>query len=184
MRRDDSLCKLLNRLVAEGRECEWLEFKENFIDHHYLGKCISALANSARLHSKEYAYVVFGVQDKGLTIVGTKVSLIQEKVGEEEAENWLHVKMRPRLDFRLYEFHYNSKKIVIVEIDPAYDRPVAFDKVAYIRIGSSNNKLSDYPEKERKIWMMGDKLSFEKQMARTKLVEDDVFALLDWERVL
>ena len=30
--------------------------------------------------------------------------------------------------------------------------------------------------------MMGDKLIFEKQMARTELVEDDVFSLLDWEK--
>ena len=182
MHRDDSLCKLLDRLAAEGRECEWLEFKENYLDHDYLGKCISAPANFERLHSKEHAYVIFGIQDKALTIVGTKVSLVQEKVGEAEVENWLHVRMKPRLDFRLHEFHYNSKKIVIVEIDPVYDRPVAFGNVAYIRIGSSNNKLSDYLEKERKIWMIGDKLSFEKQMARTVLVEDDVFALLDWER--
>ena len=182
MRRDESLCKLLDRLLAEGRECEWLEFKESYLDRHYLGKCISALANSARLHSKEYAYVIFGIQDKTLAIVGTKVSLLQKKAGEEEIENWLHVKMKPRLDFRMHEFHYDSKKIIIVEIDPAYDRPVTFDKVAYIRIGSSNNKLSNYPEKERKIWMMGSRLSFDKQMAATDLVEDDVFALLDWER--
>ena len=45
--------------------------------------------------------MVFGIKDKTLAIVGTKVSLVQEKVGKEEVENWLHVKMKPRLDFQL-----------------------------------------------------------------------------------
>lgn len=178
---DNRLRKLLDRLIAEGREHEWLEFKESRFDSTYLGKCVSALANSARLHGKEQAYVVFGVRDNTLEVVGTKLST-QEKVGSEVIENWLHVKMKPRIDIIFHEFHYDGKKVIIIEIDPAYDRPVTFGNVAYIRAGSYNSKLSDYPEKERKIWMIGDKLGFEKQIASTDLVEDDVFTLLDWEK--
>ena len=37
MRSDDGLIMLLDQLIAEGRECEWLEFKENYLDPEYLG---------------------------------------------------------------------------------------------------------------------------------------------------
>ena len=179
---NDGLSMLLDQLVAGERECEWLEFKENYLDPQYLGKSISAIANSSLLHGKKRGYVIFGVRDSTWEIVGTKVVLAQEKVDGQELENWLHIRMRPKTDFRLHEFRYDDKKIAIIEIEPARDRPVTFDNEAYIRIGSYNKRLSDHPEKERKIWAVGDKLGFEKQIAKAELVENEVFALLDWEK--
>lgn len=176
------LRKLLDQLIAAGRECEWLEFKESHFDRNYLGKCISALANSSLLLGKERAYVVFGVRNSSLEVVGTRISLAQQKVGNEEIENWLHNRLRPGVDFKFHEFSYDSKKVIMVEVDPAYDRPVTFDNVPYIRVGSYTKNLRDHPEKERKIWMLADKLGFEKQVARMKLAEGDVFALLDCEQ--
>ena len=181
-RGDDELRKLLDQLVAAGRECEWLEFKDSNFYHNYLGRCISALANSSLLLGKERAYIVYGVRNGTLEVVGTRGSLAREKVGNEELENWLHRKLMPRVDFRFHEFLYDNKKVIIVEIDPAPGRPVTFDNESYIRVGSYNKHLRDHPEKELKIWTLGSKLGFEKQIARAKLVKDDALALLDFEK--
>ena len=104
------------------------------------------LANASLLHGKKRGYVVFGVRDSTWEIVGTKLAPAQEKVEKQELENWLHIRMRPKIDFRLHEFCYDDKKIAIVEIEPARDRPVTFENVAYIRIGSYNKRLSDHPD--------------------------------------
>lgn len=46
------LTALLDRLRAEPREAEWLEFKSNRYDAQVLGEYLSALANSACLLGK------------------------------------------------------------------------------------------------------------------------------------
>jgi len=60
--------------------------------------------------------------------------------------------LNPRIDFVIYEFLYNNNPIVLFEIDATTNTPVKFESIAYIRVGSYKKKLSDYPEKERKIW--------------------------------
>jgi ATP-dependent DNA helicase RecG len=53
------LTALLDRLRAEPRETEWLEFKTNPHEPQLLGEYLSALANSACLLGKPRAYLVF-----------------------------------------------------------------------------------------------------------------------------
>lgn len=85
-------------------------------------------------------------------MVGTKFKPKHHKVGNEELENWLARMLKPRIDFRIHEFDYNNKPIAIFEIDPTQHTPVKFKDIAYIRVGSYTKNLSDFPEKERKIW--------------------------------
>jgi ATP-dependent DNA helicase RecG len=59
-----SPCALLERLLSEPRESEWLEFKLNNSNVHEIGAYVSALANSAMLADKERGFLVFGVEDK------------------------------------------------------------------------------------------------------------------------
>jgi predicted HTH transcriptional regulator len=54
------LSALLDRLRAEPRESEWLEFKANRYDAQAIGEYLSALANSACLLGKPRGYLVFG----------------------------------------------------------------------------------------------------------------------------
>lgn len=54
-------------------------------------KDISALANSATLNDRDYAYMIWGVDDTTHEIIGTKVRLQMEKKGEQELENWLRL---------------------------------------------------------------------------------------------
>ncbi|HLC15577.1 MAG TPA: RNA-binding domain-containing protein [Thermodesulfovibrionia bacterium] len=67
---EKELRQLLDNLIASG-ENECVEFKCNNDDPQSLGEYISALSNSARLHDKSNAYIVFGVEDGTHKVIGT-----------------------------------------------------------------------------------------------------------------
>ena len=54
------LQSLLKELVTLNQETEWAEFKHNSIKPEDLGEYISALANSAALLGKPFAYLIWG----------------------------------------------------------------------------------------------------------------------------
>lgn len=152
------LIALLDRLRAEPRESEWLEFKGNRYEPHVLGEYVSALANSACLLGKPRAYLVFGIEDGTHAVVGTAFDPAAETVkGKEGRGNqllplWLSLHLQPNTGYDIHPFEYQGRRVVLFEIHPAYDRPVKFDGTAYIRDGSSKTELSKYPEKERQLW--------------------------------
>lgn len=147
--------KLLADLITLPKETEWVEFKVNHYEPQEIGEYISALSNSACLHNKTNGYLVFGIENETHNIVDTHFKPKQEKIGNEELENWLARLLNPRIDFRIHEFQYSDKQIVLFEIDATNNIPVKFNGIDYIRVGSYKKKLSDYPEKERKIWKTG-----------------------------
>ncbi len=73
------LTALLDRLRAEPRESEWLEFKANRHEPQALGEYLSALANSACLLAKPRAYLVFGIENGTHAVVGTAFDPQAEK---------------------------------------------------------------------------------------------------------
>lgn len=75
------MTSLINRLVAQPKESEWLEFKHNFHSKEEIGERISALSNSAALLNLPYSYLVFGVEDGSHNIVGTSFKCRNHKVG-------------------------------------------------------------------------------------------------------
>ena len=44
--------RLIEGLLKHGRECEWIEFKQNNSDPQVIGEAISALSNSAFIHDE------------------------------------------------------------------------------------------------------------------------------------
>ncbi|MCK5510349.1 putative DNA binding domain-containing protein [Candidatus Parcubacteria bacterium] len=178
----EQLEKLLKNLVSLSEETETVEFKENNFSKENIGKRISALSNSANLHDKKCAYIAFGIQDKNHNIVGTNFLPSKEKIGNNQLEFWLSQHISPRIDFRIYEFSYKDKNIVIFKIPPAISQPIKFNNIAYIRIGSATPKLSDYPDKERKIWNNINKKNFEKGIAKENLNIKEVLSLLDYSK--
>jgi len=155
---NEKLGKILEELINLPHETEWLEFKKNNYKPDLIGEYISALTNSACLHQKDFGYLVFGIEDKTHNVVGTKFKPKKEKIGSEELENWVATQLKPRIDFRIYEFRYNNLPIVMFEVDATKNTPVKFKGVAYIRVGSYKKKLKDFPEKERRIWTGKNKL--------------------------
>lgn len=147
------LAALLDRLRAEPRETEWLEFKANRYEAQDLGEYISALANSASLLGKPRAYLVFGIQDGTHAPVGTSFDPPAEKAkGNQLLPIWLSLGLQPNLGFEIYPFDYQGNRVVLFEIQPAFDRPVKFYGTAHIRDGTSKTELSRYPDKERRLW--------------------------------
>lgn len=177
---EENLIKLIDELRVLPTETEWVEFKENRCAEDDVGEYISALANSACLHEKEKAYLVFGIRDQSHLVVGTKVKLKTRKIGNEELENWLTRLVTPHVDFRIVEFFYDKHPIAMLIIDPARNQPVRFKGTAFIRVGSYKRKLSDFPEKERKIWGKTDLAVFEAAIAKRNASDDDVLQMLDY----
>ncbi len=176
---DIELHKLLNRLIEVPFESQWVEFKVNNYSHFEIGKRISALSNGASLHDQRNGYLVFGIKDLTHEVVGTKFNLEKEAVGGEEIEHWLIKMINPKIDFRIYQFGFANKNIVLIEIPAAKNQPTRFRNISYVRIGSYTKRLVEYPEKERKIWDYATKNNFEEEIAYSNLLAEDVTALLD-----
>jgi ATP-dependent DNA helicase RecG len=176
------LIDILNKLRSQSSETEWLEFKVNNIKSEEIGEYISALANSACLHDKKAAYLIFGIEDKTHKIVGTSFQPKLVKIGNEEFENWLMRLLSPRIDFKIVEVSVDEKQVVMFIIDPAHNRPIAFKGTAFIRVGSYKKNLTDHPEKERKIWHKFSQLSFEEDFAKRGCQDEEVLHLLDYPK--
>ncbi len=144
---------LVQQLVNEPNEQEWLEFKENYHSAEEIGERISALANGACLCNKRNGYLIFGVKDSDQSIVGTIFDPKKQKAkGNEDLEFWLSSRLNPRIDFKINDVDIDGKKVIVFEIPATSHTPVAFLHEAYIRVGSYTKKLKDYPEKAKKIW--------------------------------
>ena len=168
----------LDRLLQLG-EREWIEFKENNTNPDEIGKRLSALANGASLHGRESGYLVYGVQDATLAVVGTSFQPRATKKGNEDLEMWLSRMLDPRLDFRIVEFEHRGQPIALFEVPAATDRPVRFQNEAYIRVNSITKPLREYPDKERKLWHTSARQVFEKGDAAIRLTAAEVIRLLD-----
>ncbi len=104
-----------------------------------------------------------GVEDGTWLPVGTSFSPLKSKVkakpappqyaiGEEQGEeltNWLLRQLAPGIDIRFYEFLYQDKPVVLLEIPAAAHTPVSFHDQEFIRVGSYKKRLKEYTEKER-----------------------------------
>ncbi|MBT3580711.1 transcriptional regulator [bacterium] len=174
------LKKLLEELITYSAEEEWLEFKLNNYNPEEIGQYISALSNSAVLNNKPKAYLVFGIDDDNHNIVGTIFDPKKTKKGNELLEPWLINRLSPKIDFVIKKIQYNDKNIVMVKIDAASNSPTTFLKTAYIRVSSYKKKLSEYPEKERKLWKNLSKIVFENDKALKNTNIDTVLKLLDY----
>ena len=161
----DYLCSLLEDLVNLSHETEWVEFKVNNENPEDIGQYLSAISNSAALQEKQTGYVVWGVEDNTHNILGTKFRPKLAKVGAQELENWLTTQLEPRIDFKIFEFQYEGKNIVLFEIPRATYIPVKFKSIEYVRIGSYKKRLGDYPEKERQLWSIFSNHPFERGIA-------------------
>lgn len=172
--------KELLEIISLPKENEWVEFKVNDAEPQEIGEYISALTNSACLHNKEAGYLIFGIKNVTHEIVGTSFKPKEQKIGNEELENWLATQLNPRIDFKIIEFDQSGLRVVVFKIDGAKDTPVKFRGEEYIRVGSYKKKLSEFPEKARKIWNKNLEKHFEKDISKQNLTSDEVLRLLDY----
>lgn len=174
------LADLVRELCNLPGETEWVEFKVNADRPQEIGEYISALANSAVLSGKAFAYVVWGVSDEDHAVVGTSFDPNSTKVGNEELENWLLRLLVPRIHFRFLKAPVGGFPVVVLEIARAFRHPVRFQRQEYIRVGSYKKKLQDFPEKERALWRTFEQTPFEDRIAVERVRDDEVLRLLDY----
>ena len=178
---DQQLIELVNELVKQPNESEWVEFKLNFHSEQEIGERISALSNGAAIVNQDFGYLIFGVEDKTHIIKGTSFKPKTHTKGKEELEHWLAQRLDPRIDFRIYEFSYDANRNIALFVIPAAQaRPVNFFHHAYIRVGSITRNLTEFPDKEAKIWRKKAK-PFEQEIAKDNLKASDVIQLLSTE---
>ncbi|HET9209150.1 MAG TPA: ATP-binding protein [Thermoanaerobaculia bacterium] len=176
----DYLISLAQELCKLPQETEWAELKMNDAEPQEIGEYISALANSAALAGKAFAYLMWGVADGDHAIVGTRFAPRAAKVGNEELENWLLRLLSPKIHFRFFEVKVEDRPVVILEIERAFRHPVQFQGKELIRVGSYKKKLKDFPEKERALWRIFDRTPFENGVAAERVGDGDVLRLLDY----
>ena len=176
----DYLVGLVNRLRSLPRETEWFEFKLNFSNNLEIGRYISALSNSAALNGEAAAYLIWGIEDETHAVKGTRFDPAKEKQGAEPLENWLSYNLNPRIDFRFGECDIDGRHIVVLEISPATNQPVAFQKEEFIRVGSARTSLQEHPEKEGPLWEVFKKSDFEKGIAAERVGSEEVLRSLNY----
>ena len=136
------LKKLLQKLISTG-ENEVVEFKQGADTYstNEIGKYFSALANEANLRDMEKAWLVFGVEDKVRTVVGTNYRLQTNRL--QGLKQQIAVSTEPSVTFRnIYELHHSKGRVLLFEI-PAAPRgiPIAWKGHYYGRAGESLTSL-------------------------------------------
>lgn len=175
----EHIIDLIRDLRQETAENEWLEFKINLSNPQKIGETVSALSNGAALLERSDAYLIWGIDDESHEVVGTKFSPHTMKKGNEPLETWLARMLEPRIEFRFRGVTIGEAQVVVLEIEGAVQRPVAFAGTEYIRVGSSNKKLGSYLQKERTLWQLFGRAKFETGIAAEQLSDITVMDNLD-----
>jgi predicted HTH transcriptional regulator len=180
---DKELKTIIADIQASPKESEWVEVKVNNYKPELIGEYISALANGAAYMGQSKAYLAFGIDDSTHALVGTTYKPKEDKIGNQEIENWIATQLSPRIDFYIQEITINEKRIVVFIIDSAGNTPVKFKGTAWIRVGTYKKPLSEHPERERKIWQNTKNSSFENKIALSGINADAVLNVIDYPSV-
>ena len=178
----DNLGLLVRELCKLPVESTWVEFKHNNCDPKMIGEDISALANSAVLSDRNYAYMVWGIEDKTHEIIGTSIRLKEETKGAQELENWLRYLLSKNAEFSFHSTEVDGKHIELIKITKAIGLPVTFEKIEYIRSGSYTKKLQEFPTLQAQLWDRLRNEKFEDAYAKVDVPLSDIHKYLNFDR--
>jgi ATP-dependent DNA helicase RecG len=163
MEEQDLIAKLdeLRNLPAENEIVEFKEAKNGY-DFGKLGKYFSALSNEANLKNAECAWLIFGVEDKKKSVVGTNFRINPKDLHSLKKE--IADKTANRITFiEIYPLNLSQSRVIMFQIPPAPKGiPTSFDGHFYARDGESLVALN--PEKYERI--------------RKQIVEEDWSAVI------
>jgi len=171
---------LIDELLSSNTERGTVEFKHNNENPEMIGKLCSALSNNARIEQKDFAYVVWGIEDKTQKIVGTTFNPETKTKGNQVFAMWLSQMLIPHITIHFRNVKHPKSNLVLLEIPATHTTPVEFNKTAYIRIGSATPRLSDYPEYYQKLINNLRSYMWEKAIAKSFITADDVLKLLEY----
>lgn len=136
------LAPLLDQLIA-GWENEVVEFKEGGAGFSTteIGKYFSALANEANLRSVAAGWLIFGVNNRLRSVVGTEYKPQRERL--QGLKNDIAHGADPRTTFReIHELAHSDGRVLLFEIPPApRGIPIAWNGHYYARAGESLSSL-------------------------------------------
>lgn len=135
----------LNQLRSLPAETEVIEFKEakNDFDFTKLGKYFSALSNEANLKSKNEGWLIFGIENKKHTIVGSNYRN-NNRPQIDSLKGEIANKTTNRITFiEIYELSTPEGRVVMFQI-PAAPRgiPIAWEGHYYGRDGEELSPLN------------------------------------------
>ncbi len=153
---EQELIALVDRLRGLPRETEWLEFKHNNADPQEIGEYLSALANQAALLNQPRGYLIFGIEDASHAVVGTRFDPYTAKAkGNQDLLPWLAAHLQPNPGIEPHCLDHPDGRVALLAVGPARGRPVEFQGQGYCRAGTSKTKLTNHPEKARRLWSQG-----------------------------
>ncbi len=173
---------LIDELRALPSETTWVEFKGNNSDPDMIGKRCSALSNSARIEGKDAAYMVWGIEDGSHAVSGTDFNPDTKKMGNQPLPLWLANQLQPSIAFDFRVVMHPGGRVVLLEIPAATGAPVTFSSVAYIRIGNTTPKLTDYPQRYQQLIERLLPYRWEQGIARQYADGEEVLNLLDYSQ--
>ena len=150
--------KLLDELTTYVYEKEWFEFKSNMKTSHEIGEYISAISNSAALFGKKEGYLVWGINDKWdeneqiHKPEGTKFNPDGNAEHNEPLKHYLERLIKPNVSLEFIEIIYKNERVIVLTIGASKTIPTSFDGKRYIRIGSSKEDITKFPEKESQLF--------------------------------
>ena len=171
---------LIDELLSSGTEKGTVEFKHNNESPEIIGKLCSALSNRARIEQKDFAYVVWGIENGTKNIIGTTFNPETKTKGNQVFMMWLSQMLMPSITFNFRKVNHPKGNLVLLEIPAAHTTPVEFNKMAYVRIGSATPRLSDYPEHYQNLINNLRSYMWEKAMAKSFVTADEVLKLLEY----
>lgn len=126
----------LQNLQAENEIVEFKEAKNGY-DFGKLGKYFSALSNEANLLKKNYAWLLFGIENKEHKIVGSKFR--ENKADLDKLKKEIADKTSNRITFlEIYELYLPEGRVILFQIPPApKGMPVSYEGHFYGRDGES-----------------------------------------------
>lgn len=168
---NQELMLLIDELVLKGKELDWLEFKKgDATDNQRLGRYISGLSNAANLANQAFAYLIFGIQDETLEIVGTNFNYQNRKEKGSELDFYIRRNLAPSIGFQHFTCNYNGLKLEIFKIPAAANLPIYFENEAWVRISSSLVELKKYPDHLKRI--LNSQTDWSSQIVNTASLSD------------
>jgi ATP-dependent DNA helicase RecG len=141
---EKDLTSTLNELRTLPSENEVFEVKEakNTYDSRKIGKYFSALSNEANLKGVEFAWLVFGVEDKNKSIVSSNFRPNKRDLHSLKKE--IADQTTNRITFiEIYELNLPEGRVIMFQIPPAPKGiPIAFQGHYYARDNESLSSLN------------------------------------------
>lgn len=136
---EEQLTLLLEGFLSLPAENEVVEFKkaENGFDTQKLGEYFSALSNEANLGKKGFGWLLFGIDDKTHSAVGSQYKSTRKTLDALKRE--IAEGINGGITFiEIYELYYQHKRVVMFQI-PAAPKgiPISYKGHYYGRDGES-----------------------------------------------